>query len=185
MISKTMGVLSNVFALLSIWVRNEVIPMWIKIPLSLLCLFFSIIIVRVEYGSFKGKIKDYCYENGKVKHVFIKRNSNFQSDSLVSIYYQKKEKHLCAIGYVIDNNENDLQIVIIEKSKYIVEGYKYLERINQTRRSHIDFYAIPSINYREVEGLFADYYSRRKTDAKIWKSKSTKKNKQTRWIIER
>ena len=177
MISKTIGILSNVLALLFIWVKNEAIPLWIKIPLSLLCLFFSIIIARVEYGSFKGRIKDYCYEDGKVKHVFIRRNSNFQPDSLVSIYYQKNGKHLCAIGYVIDNNENDLQIVIIEKSQKIVKGYKYLDGITQTKRSHIDFYAIPSINYREVEGLFANYYSRRKNYAKIWKSKNTKKNK--------
>jgi len=132
-----------------IWVKFENAALWIKIVLTIMCFLFSIGIVYFENGNYKTKIVDYRIEAGTVKYVFIPHKNNFIENSLVSIYYyHDRQKHLAAIGYVVNNEDGTFQVSIVK------EYGDYLKQMNNNKKSHRSFYVTPVMKYLETMDLF-------------------------------
>lgn len=152
MLSKYLGLLSDLIALLFVWVKVENASLWGKIGLTLVCSVVAVLIIFLEKGSYAVKVIDYLYENGKVKHVFIHKNSNFTENSLVSVYYNPiGDKQLSAIGYVVDNHDGSLQIIIVK-----LFGSS-INQILNTKKSHKSFTVTPNMMYDETESIFNSF----------------------------
>lgn len=92
---------------------------------------------------------DYYSEKNKVKVVYIKKNSSFTANSLVSLYYhQHGQRHLAAIGYVLDNNDRVFQVTLVK-----IFG-DYLDNISKSKKGYKDFVVTPVMMYNETESLF-------------------------------
>lgn len=152
MVSKGLGIFANLLALLLLWVKFDSLPLWLRIVLSIVCLILATVIVFCEKGRNEAKVTDYLYESGLVKHVFIQKNSNFKANTLVSVYYIRHgQKDLSAIGYVVDNNDGSLQIIIIKTFG------NHIQHILNTPKSYKDFAVSPSMKYSETESLFSEH----------------------------
>lgn len=152
MVSKGLGIFANLFALLLLWVKFDSLPLWLRIVFSIVCLILAIVIVFFEKGRNEAKVIDYLYESGLVKHVFIQKNSNFKASTLVSVYYIRYgQRDLSAIGYVVDNNDGSLQIIILKTFGNLIQ------HIVSTPKSYKDFAVSPSMKYSETESLFSEH----------------------------
>lgn len=148
MLLKILGIIADIITVLSLWGVNGENSKWLKI----LCTVFLLLVAFIVWvkDSYIAKIVDYLWEKDTQPTLFIKKNTYYKDNSLVSIYIKEdKNKILVAIGFVI--NEEDEKNLQINVFKFINDGA--MHKIKNSKTSYKKFYVKPYVRYQDINGI--------------------------------
>lgn len=147
MLLKILGIFADIITILSLWDLNGGNPTWLKIS----CTGFLVLVAVIVFikDSYIAKVVDYSWEEGTQPALFVKKNTYFKDNALVSIYMKEdNNKILAAIGFVIIEEERNLQINVL---KHINDGV--MRKIKSNKTSYKKFFVKPNVRYQDINGL--------------------------------
>lgn len=150
MIAEILGILSDIIGVVFVWWNPSELTLFWKITLSVLFIAAAIGVFLLAQDPTIARVNKYAWEDNQSIMLFAKKNRNFSSDMLVSIYMTEGTTPiLCAIGYVtIDPTGKLLHVMIVHIIKPDV-----LERIRTSTDNLKRFYVTPYVRHNEVSEL--------------------------------
>lgn len=141
MLLKIFGIIADIITILSLWGINGGNSIWLKIPCTVFLAVVAVIVCIKD--SYIAKVVDYSWEEDIQPTLFVKRNTYFKDNALVSIYMKEDNNMtLVAIGFVINEEEKNLQINVF---KFINDGVMRKIKINKT--NYKKFFVKPNVRY--------------------------------------
>lgn len=117
LILQGLGIFADFITVISIWGFGESCPVWLRILVTILLIIATLLFIIAEKRKNDvEKIHDYALnDDGTLTHIFIKKNENYQENTLVSIYMKDTNlEFIVGIGLVTSTSDDkNIQVKII------------------------------------------------------------------------